>query len=165
MANVNRLQEIRQGYILVGDTNRLTSLPMYSFVTPGISARTLYSRYSFTHNSSNPNNPYITEEKLQGPEKQLSASTVIDKTPTVQQVGLGHGHDEGDTTNPTLFTKDKMNKILNKMQQSAFINHDHIETVTNPTEIQAGKGLKRKTSTVKKPSESVSSGRKFIKWY
>lgn len=120
MTDINRLAEMKQGYYFFSKRPTLDSFPSKLFVTPGLSARSMYAKFVPLYNPTLRGvNPYCTESKFHsvaGPSAENSLDTKA-IPPSEQQVGHG---EKSDVEKSEPEANIKLQDILEKMKRPTY---------------------------------------------
>jgi hypothetical protein len=128
MSNFQRIADIRRGFVFYTPDSGQTSFPALSYATPGIYARSLYSRYvPFEDPELNGRNSSFCSTKiLETSVEQQRHLLTHAKLP--EQIGHGLIEEKGEPIkSPSPYDDAKMKQVLEKMQHPVY----NVEVVSN----------------------------------
>lgn len=169
MANYKIMEQLKRGFTLFTSNDRQTSYPAQTFATPGIYAKSLYSRYVPLRNAGfDDKSPFCSKKTLDGTldhaAKELTYAK-LDVTKTIISQQIGHGQDGGEDRleqPPSPYNETKMQKVLEKMRHPVY-NVEVVPNIdlNNDLKPDLKKESKKRKSTTKSESDKAPKYWKF----
>lgn len=172
MANFAKMQEVASGFVTFSKNFSATSFPAQKYATPGIFAKSLYSRYVPLNDPGfDGNSPFRSEKTLQNTiQHQADELTYARLETTKTEVPEQIGHGDLDGAQPLLdkppspYNDEKMQQVLEKMRHPVY----NVNVVKNEEPLKKLKSTKRKKTSDLKSNASKSDSEKpskYFKWY